>query len=49
MPEPCRTLPNAQNALDDVFYVYDERGRVLFRNIRRNELFALDDGEIAGM
>jgi PAS domain S-box-containing protein len=49
MPEPCRTLQNALNALDDVFYVYDERGRLIFWNSRLNELFALDDEQISGM
>ncbi|AXG07463.1 sensor histidine kinase [Haloplanus rubicundus] len=49
MPEPCRTLQNALNALDDVFYVYDERGRLIFWNTRLNELFALDDERIAEM
>jgi PAS domain S-box-containing protein len=49
MAETRRTLLNALNALDDVFYVYDEHGRLVFWNERLTDLFDLTDEEIAGM
>jgi PAS domain S-box-containing protein len=42
-------LQNALNALSDVFYIYDERGRLVFWNARLNELFDLTDEQIEGM
>jgi len=49
MPNTRRTIYNALNALDDVFYIYDEGGRLVFWNDRLNELFDLTDEEIEGM
>jgi len=49
MPATRRTLHDALNALDDVFYIYDERGQLVFWNDRLNELFDLTDEQIAGM
>ena len=49
MAEPCRILRIALNALDDVFYVYDERGHLTFWNDRLTDLFDLTDEQIDGM
>jgi PAS domain S-box-containing protein len=49
VPETPRTLHNALNALDDVFYIYDERGQLVFWNDQLNERFDLTDEQIAGM
>ncbi|AZH26061.1 ATP-binding protein [Haloplanus aerogenes] len=49
MPETRRTLHNALDALDDIFYIYDEHGRLVFWNDHLNELFDLTDEQIEGM
>lgn len=49
MRETKWTLQNALNALDDVFYIYDERGRLVFWNVHLNDLFDLTDEQIDGM
>ncbi|WP_380678108.1 PAS domain S-box protein [Salinigranum sp. GCM10025319] len=41
-------LNDALDALDDVFYVYDAEGRLIRWNRRLNDVFGLDDVELAG-
>jgi len=42
-------LRRSADALDDVIYVYDETGRLVFWNDRLEELFDLTDDELDGM
>ncbi|WP_254763218.1 sensor histidine kinase [Natrinema marinum] len=42
-------LRQSVNVLDDVFYVYDERGELVFWNDRLEELFDLTADQLAGM
>jgi PAS domain S-box-containing protein len=49
MIDDVRLPREALDALDDVFYVYDERGALAVWNDRLNDLFGLSDGQLAGM
>ncbi|MUV88648.1 PAS domain-containing protein [Halapricum sp. CBA1109] len=42
-------LDRSLDALDDIFYVYDDRARLVYWNQRLNDLFALDDADLYGM
>ncbi|WP_162562435.1 ATP-binding protein [Salinigranum rubrum] len=42
-------LTDALDALDDVFYIYDADGRLVRWNSRLNDVFGLDDVELAGL
>ncbi|WP_251343230.1 sensor histidine kinase [Haloplanus halophilus] len=48
MPERSTLLCRSLDSLDEVFYVYDERERLVFWNDRLNDLFDLTDEEIEG-
>ncbi|MDS0473867.1 PAS domain-containing sensor histidine kinase [Natrinema sp. 1APR25-10V2] len=41
-------LRQSVNVLDDVFYIYDERGELVFWNDRLGKLFDLTDEQLAG-
>ncbi|WP_424002114.1 sensor histidine kinase [Haloarcula salina] len=49
MEDRCRVLMEALDTLDDVFYVYDADGQLLYWNARLNELFDKTDAELEGM
>ena len=42
-------LRGALDTLDDVFYIYDETGGLVYWNQRLNELYGLSDAELRGM
>jgi len=42
-------LERALDTLDDVFYIYDETGGLVYWNQRLNELYDLSDAELHGM
>ncbi|MBX0322709.1 PAS domain S-box protein [Halomicroarcula sp. F13] len=44
-----QVLERALDTLDDVFYVYDESGRLSHWNSRLNDLFGLSDDDLDGM
>jgi len=44
-----RVLRRALDTLDDVFYIYDTSGGLVYWNERLNELYGRTDDELDGM